>query len=66
MSAHYSRLAAFEPHPVHRHQGDLFLMTPWGPAVMDQGGYPPESEPDYDPRVPGRWLFWRDGSVTVR
>jgi hypothetical protein len=55
----YSRLAFGCPVPIHRGQGDLFNMSPWGPARLDQGGYPPESEPGYDPRIGGRWLFWR-------
>lgn len=57
-SAPYSRLAFGYPVPIHRGQGDLFNMTPSGHVWMDQGGYPPESEGSYDPRVGGRWLFW--------
>lgn len=58
MDAPYSRLAFGYPVPVHSCQGDLFNMSPWGPARMGEGGYPPESEPGYDPRQGGRWTFW--------
>lgn len=33
-------------------QGDLF-----GTRGLYDGGYPPDSEPGYDPRKGGRWLL---------